>query len=219
VTQPGERPLHALRERGVEYVEVRCMDLQPELTVGIDEHTLRVLDVFLLWAMTSESPPDSPEEIRELVANQRLVAARGREPGLTLRRSGREVSLTAWAAEVMADGLSVARHLDEAHGTRAFSESWTQASIDLQQTSRLPSSRVLHAMRTLHQGEHAGYALAASDRVRAALLAQPLSESEREAASLRANRSWQAQAEIEASDRLTFEAYRQQFLDPASLVV
>ena len=25
----GERPLHALRERGVEYVEVRCMDLDP----------------------------------------------------------------------------------------------------------------------------------------------------------------------------------------------
>ena len=29
VTFPGERPLHALRERGVEYVEVRLMDLDP----------------------------------------------------------------------------------------------------------------------------------------------------------------------------------------------
>jgi len=26
---PGERPLHALRERGVEYVEVRLLDLNP----------------------------------------------------------------------------------------------------------------------------------------------------------------------------------------------
>ena len=32
---PGERPLHALRERGVEYVEVRCMDLDPFVPVGI----------------------------------------------------------------------------------------------------------------------------------------------------------------------------------------
>ena len=29
VIRPGERPLHALRERGVEYVEVRLMDLDP----------------------------------------------------------------------------------------------------------------------------------------------------------------------------------------------
>jgi glutamate--cysteine ligase len=32
----GERPLHALRERGVEYVEVRLMDLNPFEPVGID---------------------------------------------------------------------------------------------------------------------------------------------------------------------------------------
>ncbi len=219
VTQPGERPLHALRERGVEYVEVRCMDLQPELTVGIDEHTLRVLDVFLLWAMTSESPPDSPQEIRELVDNQRLVASRGREPGLSLRRNGDSVLLSDWAADVMAQGLPLARHLDEVHHTDAFSQAWRKATQDLQQADHLPSARALQAMRQLHAGEHAAFGLAASERVGQALLAQPLSAAEREAALLRANRSWQAQAEIEATDRLTFEAYRQQFLDPARLVV
>ena len=39
VIRPGERPLHALRERGVEYVEVRCMDLDPFVPVGIDAQT------------------------------------------------------------------------------------------------------------------------------------------------------------------------------------
>ena len=223
VTEPGERPLHALRERGVEYVEVRCMDLQPELTVGIDEHTLRVLDVFLLWAMTSESPPDSPQEIRELGENQRLVAARGREPGLKLRRAGQDVLLADWAADVMAQGLPLARHLDEVHGTEAFTQAWLKATQDLNNTDKLPSARALHAMQRLHAGEHAAFGLAASDRVRQALLAQPLSAAEREAAALRADRSRQAQAEIEAQDQgpggLTFEAYRQQFLDPARLVV
>jgi len=219
VTKPGERPLHALRERGVEYVEVRCMDLQPELTVGIDAHTLRVLDVFLLWAMTSDSPPDSPQEIRELVENQRLVAARGREPGLSLRRNGDSVLLADWAADVMAQGLPLARHLDEVHATDTFTQAWLRATQDLQHNEHLPSARALQAMQQLHAGEHAAFGLAASDRVREALLAQPLSADEREAALLRVNRSWQAQAEIEAADRLTFEAYRQQFLDPARLVV
>src|SRR6185436_20941910 len=35
VIRPGERPLHALRDRGVEYVEVRLMDLDPFHAVGI----------------------------------------------------------------------------------------------------------------------------------------------------------------------------------------
>ena len=40
VIRPGERPLHALRERGVEYVEVRCMDLDPFEPVGIGASTI-----------------------------------------------------------------------------------------------------------------------------------------------------------------------------------
>ena len=35
----GERPLTALRDRGVEYVEVRCLDLNPFLPVGIAEES------------------------------------------------------------------------------------------------------------------------------------------------------------------------------------
>src|SRR6218665_672601 len=52
----GERPLHALRERGVEYVEVRLMDLDPFVPVGITAATLRLLDVFLLHSLPSHPP-------------------------------------------------------------------------------------------------------------------------------------------------------------------
>jgi glutamate--cysteine ligase len=66
VIRPGERPLHALRERGVEYVEVRCMDLDPFEPVGINADTMRFLDVFLLHCLLSDSPPDTPEELVRL---------------------------------------------------------------------------------------------------------------------------------------------------------
>ena len=61
--RPGERPLHALRERGVEYVEVRLMDLDPFEAVGINAQTMRLLDVLLLHCLLSDSPPDTPAEI------------------------------------------------------------------------------------------------------------------------------------------------------------
>ena len=63
--RPGERPLHALRERGVEYVEVRLMDLDPFFAVGIDAQTMRVLDMFLLHCLLQDSPPDTPQETRQ----------------------------------------------------------------------------------------------------------------------------------------------------------
>ncbi len=221
VTQRGERPLHALRERGVEYVEVRCMDLQPELDVGIDAHTLRVLDTFLLWCMLSGSPPDNPDEVREMADNQCLVAARGREPGLTLQRGGQAVRLSDWANEVMALAQPVAEALDLAHGGEAFAQSWALACQVLRQPQRLPSSRALEAMRAQHQGDHVEHGRQASERVRAALLAEPLPAERVAAMREQAIASALAQGDIEAADALPdalpFERYRQHYLDPASL--
>ncbi|MFY7855005.1 MAG: glutamate--cysteine ligase, partial [Rubrivivax sp.] len=101
VIRSGERPLHALRDRGVEYVEVRCMDLDPFEPVGIQARTMRFLDVFLLHCLLSDSPPDTPEEIAALARNQQRTATRGREPGLRLERAGREVTLQAWGEEIL----------------------------------------------------------------------------------------------------------------------
>src|SRR4029434_5691570 len=66
VIRPGERPLHALRERGVEYVEVRLMELDPFVPVGIKAQTMRFLDVFLLHCLLTDSPDDTPAEIAAL---------------------------------------------------------------------------------------------------------------------------------------------------------
>jgi len=221
VTDRGERPLHALRQRGVEYVEVRCMDLQPELDVGIDAHTLRVLDTFLLWALLSGSPPDNPDEVRELADNQRLVAARGREPGLLLQRGGEAVPLADWADEVMALAQPVAEALDQVHGGHAFAQSWAQAREALRQPDRLPSARALAAMREAHGSDHAAWGMATSQRAQQALLNTPLSDAQLQAMRAQAQASEQAQRDIEAADAQpgapTFEQYRQHYLDPASL--
>src|SRR5438874_5963294 len=86
VVHPGERPLHALRERGVQYVEIRAMDLDPFSAIGIAAETARFLDIFLLHCLLNDSPPDSLPEIKAIGRNKQRVAARGREPGLRLDR-------------------------------------------------------------------------------------------------------------------------------------
>ena len=57
VAHSGERPSHALQERGVEYIEVRSLDLDPFLPVGIDEDGIRFLDMMMISSLLESSPP------------------------------------------------------------------------------------------------------------------------------------------------------------------
>ena len=91
VARSGERPTKALRRAGVEYVEVRALDVSAFDPVGVNQNKLRFLEAFLALCLLKESPLIGAEEQRSLDENHLTVARRGREPGLTLWRDGRNV--------------------------------------------------------------------------------------------------------------------------------
>jgi len=217
VIYPGERPLHALRERGVEYIEVRLMDLDPFEPVGINAQTMRFLDVFLLHCLLSDSPKDTPQEIAELKHNQHQTAARGREPGLKLKRGGQDVLLTGWGAEVLAQCAPIAAALDAAHGGTQYSDTLTAASAALLDPSTLPSARVLAAMANEHGNSFISFARAQSQKTQALLQALPLGADELAHFAALTEESIQAQKKIEASDTMPFEIYRQQYVSAERL--
>jgi len=47
-TGPCERPITALAERGIQYIEVRCLDIDPTQATGISAQTARFVDAFLI---------------------------------------------------------------------------------------------------------------------------------------------------------------------------
>jgi glutamate--cysteine ligase len=216
----GERPLHALRERGVEYVEVRLMDLDPFAPIGITPATCRMLDVFLLHCLASESPNDTPQEIREWQANQQAVALRGREPGLMLKRRGSEIPLKAWGEEILAACEPIAAQVDAALGSAAaYAEALAEARKRLADPDSTPSARVLHAMARNHQNEFVRFALIESTLHKAALKALELPREVRERFARLADESLMKQREIEQADKMDFEAFRQRYLAHDSLRV
>lgn len=216
VIEPGERPLHALRARGVEYVEVRLMDLNPFLPVGIDEQTMRFLDVFLLHCLLSDSPPDSPAEIEALKRNQHLVAERGREPGLKLACGGMEVALTDWAAQVLGELPALARALDEALGGDGHQAAVQAAQQALHNPALLPSARVLAALPG-YGDSYVAFMLDRSQQIRSLMLAQPPDAASRQRFAEMAVQSRAQQHAIEVSDTLSFEQYRREYTSPARL--
>jgi glutamate--cysteine ligase len=217
VIHPGERPLHALRERGVEYVEVRLMDLDPFEPVGISARTIRFLDVFLLHCLLEDSPDDTPREIAELAHNQNLTAARGREPGLALRRAGREVSLVEWGLELVAQCAPIAVAMDATQGGSLHAEALEAARAALNDASLLPSVRVLREMSSNHADSFTSFVRQRSEATRLALLAEPLPAETRARFEQASLASVEAQKQVEASDTMPFEIYRQQYVSPTRL--
>jgi len=209
---PGERPLHALRERGVEYVEVRLMDLDPFEPAGIHARTMRFLDVFLLHCLLTESPPDTPEEVRALARNQQLAATRGREPGLQLEHGGSRISLADWGREVLLECAPIAARLDEEFGGSLYAETLAAASAALVDSAATPSARMLAAMARDWSNSYTAFVLERSRQHRAALATQPLPRAAEEHFARLAAQSLAEQARIEAADTLPFEQYRRQYL-------
>jgi len=217
--RPGERPLHALRERGVEYVEVRLMDLDPFSPIGITAATCRFLDVFLLYCLLGESPPDTPAEISAITRNQERVAARGREPGLTISRNGKEVPLKEWGREILSGCEPMAEKLDSLLGGIAYRDAVQAAHCALDNPDSVPSARVLHAMTRNHGNSYVRFVLAESLLHRATLLALPLPPKVEDEFANLARASSAKQRQIEAQDRVDFETYRRQYLDPQNLKI
>ena len=213
----GERPLHALRERGVEYVEVRLLDLNPFLPVGINAQTMRFIDIFLLHCLLADSPDDSPDEIAALARNQHHTAARGREPGLRLERGGQEVTLVEWGAELLAAFGPIAAALDAAHGSSDYSTALAAAQAGLDDSNALPSAQVLAAMASEHENSFVGFVRQQSLQTREALLALPFSNAQQAAFEAESAQSVQDQRAIEAADTLPFEQYREQYVSPRRL--
>ncbi len=214
---PGERPLHALRERGVEYVEVRCMDLDPFVPVGIEASTTRFIDLFLLHCLLSDSPPDTPEEIVALRHNQQLAAERGREPGLKLQRGDVEVGLADWGTEIVEQCQPLAEAMDAALGGRLYREALQHAKSGLGDADTLPSARILATMRKDFDSSYVGFVRAQSQQTRNLMLGLPWSDAQEQRFEAMAAESMAAQQRIEAADTMPFEIYRQQYLSPHRL--
>ncbi len=217
----GERQLHALRERGVEYIEVRAMDLDPFSAIGIAPATCRFLDVFLLHCLLSESPPDTRDEIREIGRNKQRVASRGREPSLLLERGAGKVALRDWGCEVLRECEPIAAALDDlrggTHGKNVHRDALAAAVAALEDPAQPPSARMLAEMRERHEDSYTRFVLERSLAHKRALMDKPLPAETAERFARTAELSLAKQREIEAADKLSFEDWRQQYLRPEAL--
>jgi glutamate--cysteine ligase len=212
-TQSGETALQALRLRGVEYVEVRCVDLNPYAPLGVTEEQLRTMDAFLLFCLLQDSPETSDRDYQQDQENQKRIVYYGRDPQLQLVRDGKEIAMSVWAEELLAKTTVCAGLLDQAvagEAGTASSDSYTRAvqtqRLKLSQPELTPSAQVLTDLRTSGQSffEHT---MALAEQHRAYFNERPPSASTQTQFEQLAAVSLQRQAALEAQEHLPFEDY------------
>lgn len=212
VSRPGETPLTALAHRGTEYIEVRCLDLNPFEPVGMDAATARFLDAFLLYCLLADSPL-CDDAMREIIhRNHHRVVNQGREPGLELEDGARARSLQEWGEELLTAIEDCAAVLDQALGGEDYRRACALQRQRLANPDLTPSARVLATMREAGQS-FGQFGLAQSRQVADHFLARPLSAQDEAAMARVAAESLTRLQELNEGTEISFERYLEQYYE------
>ena len=206
----GERPLLALNNWGVEYVEVRCIDLNPFEPMGINLEQIRFIDTFLLLCLLADSPEDSREETVRMDRNQAAVVETGREPELTLERDGKMVALVDWANELLTQCDPISQLLDDAHSGENYSRSLRKQTRKITSSQQTPSAKILAALSM--KGSFSKFSLEHAEKHHQHFLKATLSAEEAQALALEAEDSIKRQAAIEANERVPFSEFLKEYI-------
>lgn len=207
VARSGEMPTRALKRAGVEYVEVRALDVSAFDPVGVNQNKLRFLEAFMALCLMKRSPLIGPAEEEGLDRNHLTVARRGREPNLELWRDGRSIPMKVWARELLDQMAGVCEVLDRGDAGRPYALALATQAAKVANIELTPSARLMREMADtgesffelalrmskLHKQYFLDLYTPNEDRLREFGAAAALSLSR--------------QREIEASDRVSFDEY------------
>ncbi len=210
ILQGEEKPSLALARRGVAYLELRSLDVNAYEPLGISEEQMRFLESFLLFSLLAPSAPYDDFELDAIKYNINAVAERGRDPQLKLRRNGGEVLLRDWADEIFDQMSAGCDLLDKDSSVHCYCDALQQQRAKITDPDRTPSARMLAEMDQNGE-EYYHFALRMSRQHQQWFEARPLDDAKRRRFETLARESIAKQHAIEAADKVSFEAFLQDY--------
>ena len=209
VPQAGETPSEALRNRGVGYVELRAVDVNPYSPIGIDEHTAGFLESLALYCLLKDSPELLDEEQEKIEKNQLEVVNRGRAADPQIIEGQTTQSLTDWAQTHLNAIQVCAEQLDQIDQSTLYQQALQVMQQRLDHVEQTLSAQMIadtlqhggtwdfgHIMAQQHQQYYAEHVLNEERKVYFEQLAQT---------------SLQKQTQLEQECTMSFEQYLAQY--------
>jgi glutamate--cysteine ligase len=202
------RALVALQRDGVEYVEIRTLDLSISDPVGVNQSQMRFLEALSIFCLLDESPPIAPAEQKEIDARDVRVAREGRRPGLEIHVRGRSVGVREAGLAILRGVAETAALLDEDRSNH--SAAVTAARIALENPAETPSAKLIKEMRD-NSASFFEYALEVARQHRSYFVSLPLDRAKEDILEAEAARSLADAAMLEAKDDVAFVEYLRRY--------
>ncbi|HJF27483.1 MAG TPA: glutamate--cysteine ligase [Acinetobacter lwoffii] len=120
VPEAGETPSQALQNRGIGYVELRAVDVNPYSPIGINEDTAGFLEVVALYCLLQDSPALLAAEQEIIERNQTEVVNRGRAFNAAIVEDGQYYPIEDWCAQLLTRMQPLAELLDQTYDTGLY---------------------------------------------------------------------------------------------------
>ena len=202
----GETPTDALLRGGIEYIEIRALDVNPFTATGIDIEQIHFLDVFLTYCLLKDSPTMDWDSQQRSTENLDTVVSDGRAAQVMLNRSGEACSLATWGSEIFSQLHHVAAYMDEAYGVSYYSATITRLSQWVAEPELTYSGRYVKQLK--ESGVDNGhFALALAKNYQQSHEATPYHVYSDSYLKQQAEQSVAAEQTLRAADNVTFNAF------------
>ncbi len=201
LVEPDKKPLDMLSDSGIAYVELRSIDINPLLALGIDKAQVYFLEAFMLFCLLEPSCAISTSEQFEIDTNDQLVVHEGRKPKLMLTRRGKQISLQKWGSDIITKIEQCATLLGESHQV-----SVRNIARRINNPNLTPSAITLFQMKERNQGFF-DYTNSLSKQYRSDFLSNKINQKHFDYLDHQAKISYKKQQQIEASDLVNFDVF------------
>jgi glutamate--cysteine ligase len=200
VRLPNENSLKAVYDRGIEYIEVRLMDVNPFADVGLTSDQMKFLDAFLLFCLNEDSPFLEAKECELVERNYQQIVINGRDPKLTLENDSKQKSVVTFASEIL-EKMQLAAN--------RFNINWNDDWKNYLDPTKVLSAKFFDLMQGCDS--YSEWVLKRAFEVKEKILSDELSEKKIAYFNSIAQDSIEEQKEIELSDTLSFSEYLSNF--------
>ncbi|BAF62016.1 glutamate--cysteine ligase [Candidatus Vesicomyidisocius calyptogenae] len=203
--ESNKNSLNTLSNSGIGYVELRSIDINPLLSLGIDKPQIHFLEAFMLFCLLEPSCAISTSEQFGIDTNDQLVAHEGRKPKLMLMYKGKQISRQEWGSDIITKMEWCTALLSENHQVSVRDIACRINNPDL-----TPSAITLSQMKRRNQGFF-DYTNSLSKKYRGDFLFNKINKKHFDYLDHQAKVSCQKQLQIEASDLVDFDTFLNEY--------
>ncbi len=107
------RPYDLLKNFGIEYLEIRGVDISPSDITGMSKHHIRFLDLILIYCLILPSPRITQEEKEVIDSNEFISIYNGRNEKTEVCIEGNKVNINKAREEILQDLIKVADFMND----------------------------------------------------------------------------------------------------------